>query len=50
MFKDDKDIPKESPIGNKDRDEIQNKIVKLESQKNEIQFEIEKLLREQSSS
>ena len=50
MFKDDKDIPKESPIGSKDRNEIQNKIGELENQKNEIQSEIEKLLREQASS
>ena len=50
MFKDDKDIPKESPIGSKDRNEIQNKIVELENQKNDIQSEIEKLLREQASS
>ena len=49
-FKDDKDIPKESPIGSKDRNEIQNKIGELENQKNEIQSEIEKLLREQASS
>ena len=50
MFKDDKDIPKESPIGSKDRSEIQNKIVELENQKNDIQSEIEELLREQTSS
>ena len=50
MFKDDKDIPKESPIGSKDRNEIQNKIGELENQKNDIQSEIEELLREQTSS
>ena len=44
MFKDDNDIPKESPIGSKDRNKIQNKITELENQKNEMQSEIEKLL------
>jgi hypothetical protein len=44
MFKDDNDIPKESPIGSKDRIEIQNKLTELENQKNDIQSEIEKLL------
>ena len=44
MFKDDSDIPKESPIGSKDRNEIQNKITDLENQKNNLQSEIEKLL------
>ena len=44
MFKDDNDIPKESPIGSKDRNEIQNKITELENRKNEMQSEIEKLL------
>ena len=44
MFKDDNDIPKESPIGSKDRIEIQNKLTELENQKNEIQSEIKKLL------
>jgi len=44
MFKDDNDIPKESPIGRKDRNKIQNKITELENRKNEMQSEIEKLL------
>ena len=44
MFKDDNDIPKESPIGSKDRNKIQNKITELENQKNEMQSEIKKLL------
>ncbi len=34
MFKDDNDIPKESPIGSKDRNKIQNKIKKIDPKKN----------------
>ena len=50
MFKDDDKIPVDSPIGNINRTDIESKISELENQKNEIQTEIEKLLREQSSS
>ena len=50
MFKDDDKIPIDSPIGNTNRTDIELKISELENQKNEIQTEIEKLLREQSSS
>ena len=50
MFKDDDKIPVDSPIGNTNRTDIESKISELENQKNEIQTEIEKLLREQSSS
>ena len=50
MFKDDDKIPVDSPIGNTNRKDIESKISELENQKNEIQTEIEKLLREQSSS
>ena len=50
MFKDDYKIPVDSPIGNTNRKDIESKISELENQKNEIQTEIEKLLREQSSS
>ena len=50
MFKDDDKIPVDSPIGNSNRKDIESKISELENQKNEIQTEIEKLLREQSSS
>ena len=50
MFKDDDKIPVDSPIGNTNRKDIESKIFELENQKNEIQTEIEKLLREQSSS
>ena len=48
-FKDDDKIPIDSPIGNTNRTDIESKISELENQKNEIQTEIEKLLREQSS-
>ena len=40
----------DSPIGKTNRTDIESKISELENQKNEIQTEIEKLLREQSSS
>ena len=50
MFKDDDKIPVDSPIGKTNRTDIESKISELENQKNEIQTEIEKLLREQSSS
>ena len=45
MFKNENDVPKESPIGSKDKEQIKNQISKLEDQKNNIQAEIEKLLR-----
>ncbi len=50
MFKDHDKIPVDSPIGSTNRTDIESKISELENQKNEIQTEIEKLLREQSSS
>ena len=46
MFKDDKDIPKESPISNSDRNKIQNKIFELEKDKELIEKEIVDLLRD----
>ena len=50
MFKNENEVPKESPIGSKDKEQIKNQISKLEDQKNNIQAEIEKLLRKQASS
>ena len=50
MFKNESEFPKESPIGGKDKEQIKIQISKLEDQKNEIQEEIEKLLRKQASS
>tara|TARA_B000000565_G_C23709541_1_gene349058 strand:- start:10 stop:984 length:975 start_codon:yes stop_codon:yes gene_type:complete len=44
MFKNDKDIPKESPISSSDRDKIQNKIFELEKDKELIEKEIVDLL------
>ena len=44
MFKNDKDIPKESPISNSDRNKIQNKIFELEKDKELIEKEIVDLL------
>ena len=44
MFKNDKDIPKESPINNSDRNKIQNKIFELEKDKELIEKEIVDLL------
>lgn len=44
MFKNDKDIPKESPISNSDRNIIQNKIFELEKDKELIEKEIVDLL------
>ena len=44
MFKNDKDIPKESPISNSDRNKIQNKIFELEKDKKLIEKEIVDLL------
>ena len=46
MFKNDKDIPKESPISNSDRNKIQNKIFELEKDKELIEKEIVDLLRD----
>ena len=46
MFKNDKDIPKESPISNSDRNIIQNKIFELEKDKELIEKEIVDLLRD----
>ena len=50
MFKNENEVPKESPIGSKDKEQIKIQISKLEDQKNNIQAEIEKLLRKQASS
>ncbi len=50
MFKDDKDIPKESPIGRKDRNEIKNKIVKLEKDKELLENEIRNVLGDKGKS
>ena len=44
MFKNDKDIPKESPISSSDRNKIQNKIFELEKDKELIEKEIVDLL------
>ena len=44
MFKNDKDIPKESPISSSDRNKIQNKIFELEKDKELIEKEIFDLL------
>ena len=44
MFKNDKDIPKESPISISDRNKIQNKIFELEKDKELIEKEIVDLL------
>ena len=44
MFKNDKDIPKESPISSSDRNKIQNKIIELEKDKELIEKEIVDLL------
>ena len=44
MFKNDKDIPKESPISSSDRNKIQNKIFELEKEKELIEKEIVALL------
>ena len=44
MFKNDKDIPKESPISSSDRNKIQNKIFELEKDKEFIEKEIIDLL------
>ena len=44
MFKNDKDIPKESPIYSSDRNKIQNKIFELEKDKELIEKEIVDLL------
>ena len=46
MFKNDKDIPKESPISSSDRNKIQNKIFELEKDKELIEKEIVDLLRD----
>ena len=46
MFKNDKDIPKESPISHSDRNKIQNKIFELEKDKELIEKEIVDLLRD----
>jgi len=45
MFKNENEVPKESPIGSKDKEQIKIHIAELEDQKNNIQAEIEKLLR-----
>ena len=45
MFKNENEVPKESPIGNKDKEQIKIQISELEDQKNNIQAEIEELLR-----
>ena len=45
MFKDENEVPKKSPIGSKDKEQIKIKISELVDQKNNIQAEIEKLLR-----
>ena len=46
MFKNDKDIPKESPISSSDRNKIQKKIFELEKDKELIEKEIVDLLRD----
>ena len=45
MFKNENEVPKESPIGSKDKEQIKIQIAELEDQKNNIQADIEKLLR-----
>ena len=50
MFKDEKDIPKESPIGSNDRNEIQDKITELEKNKELLEKEILNLLGDKGKS
>ncbi len=50
MFENPEDIPKESPIKNIDKEKVEKEIENLNIKKTSILYEIEKILREQTSS